>query len=320
MQTVMKRSFVTVGLMALCATWLQAEEVKPPTRSLPTRLNPVAQPPPPTVAVTAPPVDPHAGHNHGPTTTAQTAAPVSPTPPVTTDLPANILVWDAETKAYKTKPGETKAGFTFYFTNVSSGVVTINSAAGSCGCTVPKLPTLPWRVEAGATGEIPVEMNVPGKTGTIMKTVTVNTDKGFKRLTVSTEITPEDPKAMGPGDRGQNVELAKADRQAIFKGDCASCHVQQGRGKLGKELYDASCGICHDAEHRAEMVPNLRALKHDTNADYWRTWISLGKEKSLMAAFSQAHGGPLTDAEIESIVQYLTTAIPSKAASGGGSE
>jgi mono/diheme cytochrome c family protein len=319
----MKRSFVTVGMVMLCATMLRAAEGNQPgARTLPTRLNPVAQPPPPlpaaNVAVTPPPVDPHAGHNHGPTTTVQTPPPAVQTPPMTA-LANNILAWDAELKEYKTKPGETKANYVFYFTNVSGTAVTINSAAGSCGCTVPKLPTLPWKVEAGATGEIPVEMNVAGKTGTVMKNVTVNTDKGPKVLTVKTDITPADPVAAAarPMDRTQNIEMAKADRQAIFKGDCASCHVEKSRGKLGKELYDASCGICHDAEHRADMVPNLHALKHDTNADYWRTWISLGKPGSLMAAFAQSEGGPLTKTEIESIVQYLTTTIPSKTAGSG---
>lgn len=317
----MKRSVLSVGMALLCVATLQAQEGNQSApRTLPARLNPVAQPvrlPPPPAAAPAP-VDPHAGHNHGtPTPTNPTTTIVAQPVPVMDILANTVLAWDAEMKDYTTKPGEVQGSFTFYFTNVSSKTVAITSAAASCGCTVPKLPPLPWKIEPGAGGEIPVVMNVPGKTGMIMKTVTVNTDHGRKVLTVRVNITPPDQNAlaaMRPVDRTKNLELAKADRQAIFKGDCASCHVEKGRGKLGKELYDASCGICHDAEHRADMVPDLRNLKHDTNADYWRTWISLGKPGSLMPGFAQSEGGPLTPAEINSLVQYLATTIPAKAA------
>jgi mono/diheme cytochrome c family protein len=89
--------------------------------------------------------------------------------------------------------------------------------------------------------------------------------------------------------------------------------VDKGRNKFGQELYVASCGICHDAEHRASAVPNLHALQHDTNADYWKTWISQGKPGSMMPAFSTSQGGPLSDAQIASLVQYLTATIPAQA-------
>jgi mono/diheme cytochrome c family protein len=221
-------------------------------------------------------------------------------------------------KEYTTKPGEVQGAYTFYFTNVSAQPIAILNAVASCGCTVPKLPALPWKIEPGAGGEIPVVMNVAGKTGSIFKTVTVNTDQGRKMLTVKISITPPGTAVLqamsGPMDRSKNQELAKSDRTAIFKGDCASCHVEKGRGKLGKDLYDASCGICHDAEHRAEMVPDLRNLKHDTNADYWKTWISLGKPGTLMPGFAHSEGGPLTQMEIHSLVQYLVATVPAKAA------
>jgi mono/diheme cytochrome c family protein len=208
-----------------------------------------------------------------------------------------------------------QGNFAFYFTNVSAKTVAINSAPASCGCTIPKLPALPWKIEPGSGGEIPVVMNVAGKTGLIQKTVTVNTDHGQKILTVKVTVTPPVLAAVpGPMDRSKNQELAKADRQAIFRGDCASCHVEKGRAKLGKDLYAASCGICHDAEHRADMVPDLHNLKHDTNADYWKTWISLGKPGTLMPGFAQSEGGPLTPTEINSLVQYLVATVPAKAA------
>lgn len=237
-------------------------------------------------------------------------------------LPSNLLAWDSESKEYNVPPGEMQAPFTFYFTNVSSTNVVIANAVASCGCTVPKLQPLPWTNAPGASGQIPVMMNLAGKSGTVMKTITVNTDQGQKILYVKAIIPPPaaapgSPDALSasaaPMDRNKNQELAKSDRQAVFKGDCASCHVQPARGKMGKDLYDKACGICHDSEHRATMVPDLHALKHDTNTDFWKTWTSQGKPGTLMPAFALSEGGPLNDAQINSLAQYLTATIPARA-------
>ena len=80
---------------------------------------------------------------------------------------------------------------------------------------------------------------------------------------------------------------------------------------MGHELNVSGCGICHDAEHRAAFVPDLRALKHPTNAEHWKQWITASKPGSLMPAFSKAHDGPLNDEQIVSLVNYLTNAMPS---------
>jgi len=229
-------------------------------------------------------------------------------------LANTVLAWDSEMKETSVKAGEPQAHFSFFFTNVSSGNVMITSAAASCGCTVPKLPSLPWLNAPGASGEIPVTMNLAGKSGVVIKTITVNTDQGVKTLTVKVNITPAPAVPPPPMDRAKNLALAKADRQAVFKGDCARCHVVPAIGKVGKDLYAKACGICHEAEHRATMVPDLHALAHDTNLDFWNTWISHGgKPGSLMPAFAVSEGGPLNELQIASLVQYLAASIPAKA-------
>jgi cytochrome c553 len=228
-------------------------------------------------------------------------------------LPPGILAWDGELKEATVNATQAVAQLVFNFTNISPDEVLINHVGTSCGCTVAKLPPMPWKLPPGTNGEIPVTMNVAGKVGTVFKTLTINTDKGFKMLSVKTTILPAPATQMTGVDRDRNQQLAKADRQAVFKGDCASCHVQKAIGKLDKDLYEAACGICHEAEHRATMVPDLHALKHETNAEYWKTWVDNGKEASLMPAFAQRNGGPLSDQQIASLVNYLVKAIPSGA-------
>ena len=80
---------------------------------------------------------------------------------------------------------------------------------------------------------------------------------------------------------------------------------------MAEALYQADCAICHEAEQRATMVPDLHNLKTATNPDFWQTWIAHGKPGSFMPAFSTADGGPLTDMQIASLTAYLSQAIPS---------
>ena len=155
-------------------------------------------------------------------------------------------------------------------------------------------------------------MNIAGKIGTLFKYVDVSTDKGIKRLNLRINMLPPVVRQMTDAERADGVAAAKIDRQAVFHGDCATCHIKPGNDKYGKTLYDADCGICHEAERRATMVPDLHNLKVPTNLEFWKQWIAHGKPGSFMPAFSTAEGGPLTDMQIASLAQYLNQAMPSR--------
>lgn len=217
----------------------------------------------------------------------------------------DALAWDAKLRELDAKEGQQSIDFKFALTNVWTNAVTINGTQTSCGCTVAKLPSTPWVIEPGGTGEITGTMNLFGKFGTVTKTVTVNSDVGSTLLTVKVNIPMPDPKKMRESDRQRNLAVASADRQAVFRGECAGCHVTPTIAKRGKELYSAACGICHDAENKASMVPGLRDLKHPTDYDFWLTWIKNGKPNSLMPAFDLKQGGILDQAQIESLAEYL---------------
>jgi cytochrome c553 len=253
---------------------------------------------------------------------APTPPPVATTPAVyvpdmthaNDPLPDGIFNWDSLNKETNVAADQAQAHFAFSFTNISSGNVAIVNVKPSCGCTTAQLPPLPWIVSAGTNGQIPITVNLAGKSGTLFKTVNVSTDKGSKTLMLRINILPPVFPTMTDADRARGVATAKIDRQAVFKNDCATCHVKPGEGKYGQALYVAVCGVCHEAEHRATMVPDLRAIKTPTNADFWQTWIAHGKPGSLMPAFSIAEGGPLNDMQIASLATYLDSAIPSHAA------
>ena len=239
--------------------------------------------------------------------------PHMPPEPLTLD---GLIKWDAERKEVTVPSGTPTANFTFNLTNASAEVVTIESARTSCGCTVASLPSQPWKIAPGTGGQISASMNLAGKTGTTVKTITVTATGGLTKVLYvqSTIMPPAAAASMTAMDREANQKLAIADRQGVFKGDCASCHAVPTKGLFSQALYDKACGICHEAEHRATMVPNLHAITQETNAEFWKNWIAHGKPGTLMPAFSLPDGGVLSDEQITSLVNYLVVAIPSKPA------
>ena len=262
---------------------------------------------------------------------APAASPFTPVAPqMKPQLPSNpnALVWDAEQKEVNATTGQVNVPFTFYFTNVSSSEVIINSVRTSCGCTTAKLPPMPWHLPAGTNASLEVNMNIAGKFGTVLKSVTVDSTSGIKNLMVKVNVPTAPQPAPGvpvptagipakrvmetEADRVRNQQMALVDRQAVFKGDCVTCHVTPGIGKMGAELFTAVCGVCHEAEHRASMVPDLKNLPHATDADHWRGWINFGRVGSLMPAFAKSEGGPLTEQQVASLVDYLVRSHPTK--------
>ena len=225
---------------------------------------------------------------------------------------ATNVIWEAESKATNVMTGLDYAEFVFAFTNLLATPLTVINVHTSCGCTTAQLPPLPWLVPPGSNGQFGVSVNLAGKAGTLVKTVTVNTDQGVKTLTVKIIIQlPAVPPVLAEAVRLENMQVSQTNRQAVFYADCASCHVKAVEGKYAKQLYDEVCGVCHEAAHRASMVPNLHALTVPTDELFWRTWISYGRPGSLMPAFAKTENGPLTDMQIVSLAAYLNMAMPS---------
>jgi mono/diheme cytochrome c family protein len=233
-------------------------------------------------------------------------------PPVITNaLPEGFLAFDTEKKKASVQEGDREAHFLFNFTNTSSKEVTICAVRSSCGCTTAELPPMPWNLAPHARGRIPITMNVLGHTGTNTKTVTVTTLQGFKTLEVQANILP--PKVdASMGERERNQQLARADHQAVFKGDCARCHADPAKGKMGQELYVVACAICHEATPRASMVTDLRNLDYRTDYNFWKVVVAFGDSRTLMPAFAVEKGGPLSGEQIDSLAKILTEKFPSR--------
>jgi mono/diheme cytochrome c family protein len=231
-------------------------------------------------------------------------AEISPAPP--TAVESNPLVWDALEKHADLPAMTNLAYFTFWVTNTGSAEAVIYSTEASCECTVVEAQKiLPWRLAPGEGGPLNVRLNTRGKFGLVTKTINIGSTHGSQVLTIHVKI-PVSPAPANISMRQRDMMSAQADRQAVLRGSCAVCHAAPAAGHTGEKLFLLACGICHTAEHRAEMVPDLLALKHPTDADYWRQWITHGKAGSLMPAFAESEGGILNSNQIASLVEYLT--------------
>jgi cytochrome c553 len=229
-------------------------------------------------------------------------------------LPDGILVWDELLKSADATNEQPLVKFTYAFTNITPKSVTILAVRPSCGCTTAELPPVPWMIPAASNGVIKLTVNLQGKSGTLFKSVNISTDKGRKELMLRINIQPPPPlPKLTEEQRDANIAAARKDRQAVFKGDCASCHLRKIEGKYGQPLYETVCAICHESPDRIAVVPDLRKLQVTTTEEFWRSWITYGKPGSLMPAFATSQGGPLTDMQIASLAAYLNAVNPSKA-------
>ena len=230
-------------------------------------------------------------------------------------------------------------------------MVYIQKLTPSCGCTVAKLPAEPWRLDSGSNGQVHITINFAGKYGLVTKFIRVDgweevgegSERQTNKLTQTLIIKVHLPEpsavpqvAMAAGKtsstappvtlaslaagagRARNLEMSKADRQAVFKGECAACHAAPAHGKAGEELFQAVCAICHESTHRATMVPDLAVARPNTNRDqaYWASWIKVGKIGTLMPGFSDdaSLGGPLTPEQINTLAAYLSKKYPAQSA------
>ena len=199
------------------------------------------------------------------------------------------------------------AKFQFKVVNQSSEPVEVLRIEPSCGCTVAEMPSKPWILAPGADGAFTADVDYRGKLGQFSKAIYIHSSAGSQILHVKIQIPDTDENR-----RARNQQLALANRQGVFHGECANCHVVPTVGKTGEALFQTACGICHDANPRASVVPDLRLAREPRDAAYWEKWISEGKEQTLMPAFAAKRGGPLTAEQIASLVEYALASLPTR--------
>lgn len=178
----------------------------------------------------------------------------------------------------------------FRIENKGDDSLTISDVHASCGCTAAVLDKKTIAPDGFANLE--VTLDPKGKIGKIEKSVWITSNLGRDSLSVIADVKAVHANAMMRVD-------------GIFAGDCRKCHVDKGVGKFGMELFTASCSMCHTHSEKAH-APHLGEMvnKHYADTTLYRI-IAEGKAKTNMPGYATAHGGPLTDEQIRSLVALL---------------
>jgi hypothetical protein len=109
--------------------------------------------------------------NQAPSTTSPVFDPMANTGEVVDNTPKTIMSFSKSEHDFGNIKQDTENKHKFTFTNTGNEPLLIESATGSCGCTVPQYPKQP--IPPGGTGEIEVEYK-PGKQENAQtKTVTI---------------------------------------------------------------------------------------------------------------------------------------------------
>ena len=178
------------GLIILVAAWLALSlantaaqsPTNRPARTLPITLVPIAplRPPPASEPAAVPAF-------------SGSARPLIVSPSPAAGMASNLLAFAHEEESAWITNGAPAARYDFVFTNVSSTAITITNVALSCGCISVEHPPLPWLLPPGDSARLPVTLEVAGRTGTVVKTVELRTDHGFKTVVVRAAVHPPDP-------------------------------------------------------------------------------------------------------------------------------
>jgi mono/diheme cytochrome c family protein len=88
----------------------------------------------------------------------------------------------------------------------------------------------------------------------------------------------------------------------------AATYAQESEGdpQAGALTYAENCAVCHGAQGEGRIGATLNDVFVTLDADAMLTEvIDQGREGTLMPAWSESYGGPLTDEEIANVIAYI---------------
>lgn len=208
----------------------------------------------------------------------------------------------------------------FFLYNKGGTTLHIHDVDASCGCTVTKLSKK--NIAPGDFSVLTVDLDTSLKSGKVVKEIAVHSNDPNEQRRIHKVYLMGNVNTNGTTDIHENIDLSSVNRLALFEGKCASCHVDKGIGKSGKELFAADCAMCHgmNAQGRKDIAPSLLTLpspdqfktkEHHKQAQdevlaRFRTVISKGATNNpQMPPFHVAHGGPLNNDDVDSLINFL---------------
>lgn len=182
----------------------------------------------------------------------------------------------------------------FTITNLGSHPLHIDEILSYCGCTIVDFS--PQELQPNKSLEIQFTLDTHELSGRVIRQITVNSNDSL-RPSVDVEVTvfalSESHKAI--------------DGKSPFDEGCIRCHGNVAFDDMGEPLFQKVCASCHGNYGLGGLAPTINDFDYVTahQPNYFRNIIKFGVDQSAMPGFHALAGGPLSDRQIESLVELM---------------
>lgn len=186
----------------------------------------------------------------------------------------------------------------FKVTNLGAKPLKILETKSTCGCTVPEMKKSVLKSQE--TTILKVKIDTSMKQNKVTKTLDVHSSDPVRPIVTLSM-------AMNVENRHKNLS-SKGKSKILTDEKCMNCHVYQGVGAFGKDLYDADCAMCHGLKGEGASGPNLLigGYKNPALVQSRRQTIACGsKNNNSMPGFEYTCNGPLSIEQVDSLIEYL---------------
>ncbi len=150
----------------------------------------------------------------------------------------------------------------------------------------------------GETADLELALDPAGKFGETTKLLKVYSNDPASPVT---EL-PVRAMVLHGVDPGSTLSV----EEALFgQAQCARCHSAPARDLTGEALYEAVCEMCHGPlAQYAQSIPVDRRSREALHR-----WTAYGQDGTSMPGYLYAHGGPLSSAQVESLVTLMSGVV-----------
>lgn len=212
-------------------------------------------------------------------------------------------------------PDDRAVEHVFKVWNKGAKPLVITRVRTSCGCTAAMMESSV--IDPGEHERLRVSFRPQGRQGAMRRSVNVHSNDPNTpnvQLKIIAEVFPagEEQQAPAPVKR-----VHPRREKLVFGGTCLKCHAPRKRSETGMELYASSCAACHGSAGagltiKTELIGPSLSLANMTVRSMAgiRQVIAAGTGHPAMPGFSKEYDGPLSEQQIDSLVDLIFKKFP----------